>query len=194
MEVDKKGADLLLINSPLIKKYGIQNVLDSFKEVTHCPIFLETQILDQGKKEAENVLKKGANGITVLGMACRSTIDKVIEIAKRHGGKVMLDLLGLEYTRNKIEIATNMDVDLILARIGSDEQESGRTVLDILERTPTIEKSKLAVMGGIKKENFYDVLDYNPEVVIVGDYVLQRKAPGGTVEEIKEMMRRKSRL
>lgn len=194
IEVDKNGADFLLMNSALIKKYGIQNVLDSVKDVIHCPIFLETQILDRGKKEAANALKKGSDGITVLGMASRPTITKVLEMAKRYSGKVILDLLGLEFTRDKIEIATNMDVDLILARAGSDQQESGRTVLDVLERMPTIEKNKLAVMGGIKKENFYDVLDYNPEVVIVGDFVLESKDAGKSVEELKDIMRRKGRL
>ena len=86
--------DIVEIGTPLILKEGIQAV----SKVKECypdqVVLADLKIMDAGALEAEIGFDAGADMITVLGLASRTTKSAAKSTAEQHGGKIVVDLIN----------------------------------------------------------------------------------------------------
>src|ERR1700730_12467004 len=87
--------DLLEIGTPLIIEEGL-GALEKLKILYPDKLFLaDLKIMDAGHLEAKSGFRRGANVVTVLGLADDSTNQGAIAAAQEYDGYLMADLIGL---------------------------------------------------------------------------------------------------
>src|SRR5687768_2023233 len=89
------GVDWVEAGTPLIKSEGLEAVRHLKKAFPSHIVVADMKIMDTGGLETEMAIKAGAGVVTVLGAADDGTVREAVESARRYGGKVMLDLIGI---------------------------------------------------------------------------------------------------
>src|SRR5256885_684416 len=87
------GADWLEAGTPLVKSEGIEVVRQLKKSFPGKTIVADLKTMDTGAFEVEIAAKAGADVITVMGVTDDATILEAVRAARRHGSKIMVDLM-----------------------------------------------------------------------------------------------------
>jgi 3-hexulose-6-phosphate synthase len=80
--------DIIEIGTPLIIEHGLRPVALFKEKFPHKLILADVKIMDAGEHEAKLCFAKGADIVTVLGVAHDSTIAGVVKAAKAYGKQV----------------------------------------------------------------------------------------------------------
>lgn len=173
-----KYVDIIEVGTPLIKSEGIKAVSIIRKTFPDKEIVADLKTMDTGALEADLAFSNGADIITVLGAADDKTILGAIESARRHGKKVMVDLINCERDLSAF------DIDYELWHLGIDQQD-GRSVLREKKT-----KHKLAVAGGINKATLISIAKSGAslEIVIVGSAITKSDNPAKAAKDIANLI------
>ena len=184
------GVDIIEAGTPLIHKFGLTGVLPELRKISRGHMIVaDLKIADAGYISAKMAFENGANIVTVLCASSDKTILGAIEAAQEYEGKVMADLIVSKDIEKDIEKVMSLGVDFILVHTGLDEQQKGKSALDILkEPSIQIPPDKLAVAGGINPENITHVLKFNPAIIIVGGAIIRSKDPEMETRRLKTII------
>jgi len=186
------GVDIIEAGTPLIKKYGMLAV-ETIKSVSEKNLVVaDLKTLDTGYLEASLAFESGADIVTVSGLAPLETINEALKAAKEYDKMICIDLLGVSNLEKKIRTLERLKaVDFYLIHLGIDQQKNKEVLIKHLEHTiEVINRSKLAVAGGINRKTINQVLSFNPKIIIVGSAIYNSPNPKKTIDELLSIIRK----
>jgi len=184
--------DIVEIGTPFIIRYGIK-VVEEIKSIfSHLPLLADLKIVDAGEYESQMAFESGADIVTVLAAAEDSTIRATVKQAVKSKKSVMIDMIGInEIEKRTVEI-DKMGVNYICAHTGFDEQNKGKNpLINLVKVKNNTRNAKIAVAGGINLSNLNNILDENPDIVIIGSGIISEADRKGAAIKIKKIINKR---
>ena len=180
--------DIIEIGTPLCKAAGL-DAIRSMREI--CPdkiILADLKTPDVGALEATMAFDAGADMMTVIGGAAQATIEQALEVARKRGKEMLMELTGV---RDIIARATEwrrIGVDRIVYHREWDAQSAGREWTeedkDIIREL--IEMGyKVTVTGGMTMELLPFFADLPVSVLICGRGIREAADPRAAAHEMR---------
>jgi 3-dehydro-L-gulonate-6-phosphate decarboxylase len=180
--------DIIEIGTPLCKAAGLE-AIRSMREI--CPdkiILADLKTPDVGALEATMAFDAGADMMTVIGGAAQATIEQALEVARKRGKEMLMELTGV---RDIIARATEwrrLGVDRIVYHREWDAQSAGRVWTeedkDIMREL--IEMGyKVTVTGGMTMELLPFFADLPVSVLICGRGIREAADPRAAAHEMR---------
>lgn len=162
--------DLFEVGTPMILRDGMEPVRRLKARHPEMRVLADTKIVDGGSMECADACEAGADVVTVLALACDSTIRAVAETAHRYGRKAMADLLNVADLSRRAPELLALGVDYVCVHTAVDVQGQGRTPLgELRELVRAIPPERAAVAGGISPDTIDAYLAEQPAIVIMGN-------------------------
>lgn len=181
--------DIVEIGTPFIIRYGIKVVEEIKSMFPRLPLLADLKIADAGEYESQMAFKSGADIVTVLAAAEDSTIRVAVKEAVRSKKSIMIDMIGINDVEKRTLGIDKMGVNYICAHLGFDEQNKGNDLLkNLIKVKNNTQNAKIAVAGGINLLNLNNILDENPDIIIIGSGIISEVDRKGTVIKIKKII------
>lgn len=182
--------DIVEVGTPFIIREGVRAIADIKQTYPFLEVLADVKIMDAGDHEARLVYDAGADIVTVLGAAANVTIQKAAKTARDYQKKVMVDMIAVGNIEQRAMQIDKMGVDYICVHTASDVQNQGKNPLEELKRlNAVLQKTKLAVAGGITTEMLQHIIPYQPEIVIVGSAITTKQDKRKAALELKEAIK-----
>ncbi|WP_297534483.1 bifunctional 3-hexulose-6-phosphate synthase/6-phospho-3-hexuloisomerase [Thermococcus sp.] len=181
------GAHWLEVGTPLIKKEGMRAVELFKRRFPDRKIVADLKTMDTGALEVEMAARHGADVVSILGVADDKTIKDAVDVARRYGIRVMVDLIGVKDKVKRAKELEKMGVHYILVHTGIDEQAQGKTPLQDLAEVVKAVKVPVAVAGGLNLETIPKVIELGATIIIVGSAITKAKDPEDVTRKIIDL-------
>jgi len=181
------GAHWLEVGTPLIKKEGMRAVELFKRRFPDRKIVADLKTMDTGALEVEMAARHGADVVSILGVADDKTIKDAVDVARRYGIRVMVDLIGVKDKVKRAKELEKMGVHYILVHTGIDEQAQGKTPLQDLAEVVKAVKVPVAVAGGLNLETIPKVIELGATIIIVGSAITKAKDPEEVTRKIIDL-------
>ena len=182
--------DIAEIGTPLIIEEGM-HALEAVKAAFPDRSYLaDLKIMDAGSIEAASGFARGADIITVLAAADDVTISNAVARAAEYGGEVMVDLINVAEPAERAKQLEAIGVDSVCVHTAYDVQSATNGPLEELRIVRSAVACKVAVAGGLKRENIGEVVDAGADIVIVGSAITCHPDPASEAEAIHEALMR----
>lgn len=181
-------AEILEIGTPLIFRQGISAVTAVKQANPQMQVLADLKIMDGGALEATIAFEAGADIVTVLGVAHNSTIAGAVREARKHGRKVMADLIAVADIAGRAKEVEQLGVDYVCVHTAFDIQESHNPLAELTILSAVVPKEKRAVAGGVKLSTLNEIIQYCPEIVVVGGAITNQPDRRAAALEIKRRL------
>ena len=170
------GADIIEIGTPLIKIHGVKIIDLVHKAYPNIQIYADLKVVDFPEIVIPKFFSAGASLISVMIFATKRNIQKALELAKLYNKKILISTMGYPTSelKTRIEELSRLGVEYIIAHGSGEPNEAFYDMLKKLKIMSTIHNIKLIAAGGINKSNLYKILDYNPEMIIIGRGIIKK--------------------
>lgn len=169
------GVEWIEAGTPLIKTAGLEVVKRLRRTFPKKIIVADMKTMDVGALEVELAAKAGADVVCVLGAAADATISEAITAAKKHGAKVLVDLIAVGNPRTRAEEAEKLGADYIGVHVGIDQQKLGTDPLEQLRKVAGSVRLPIAVAGGITARTAPELAKHGASIIIVGGAITKAK-------------------
>ena len=160
--------DIAEVGTPLILEEGMA-ALEALKARRPDRLYLaDTKIADAGFLEADGVFRRGADIVTVLGVADNRTIEGALKAASEHSGKVMIDLIHVTNRVMRAKALDALGVHYLCLHTAYDVQSTGVDPLADLHAVRQAVRCSLAIAGGLTIDTVGDAAATGADVVVVG--------------------------
>ena len=199
MEIAKEaldgGVDWIEVGTPLVKSEGVEAIRALKKAFPGYTLVADMKTMDVGGFEVEIAAKAGADIITVMGLADDSTISESVQVAKRYGAKIMIDLMNVEDKLARSRRAAELGASYICLHVGIDEQmRGGVSMADQVRKVVQAIPIPVAVAGGITSETVADVLKAGASIIIVGGGIIKTDNITEAASRMKKAMEEKRNI
>ena len=161
--------DIFEVGTPVIMKYGNAPIKALKERYPEWTILADSKIMDGGSIECLDLVRAGADIVTVLAVSDNATVSEVVETAHASGREVMVDLMCVADIPARSRELVELGCDYIAVHTAFDVQRFGRTPLkDLRELVSAIDPAKAAVAGGVKQATVVDYVAEHPGIVIAG--------------------------
>ena len=169
------GVEWVEAGTPLIKAAGLDVVRRLNRTFPKKTIIADMKTMDVGALEAELAAKAGADIVCVLGAAADATISEAVTAARKHGAKVLVDLIAVADQRARAEEVEKLGADYIGVHVGIDQQKLGIDPLEQLHRVAGSVKVPIAVAGGITARTAPELVRHGASIIVVGGAITKAK-------------------
>ena len=178
--------DIAEVGTPFVIEEGMRPVRVFKEKFPEIEVLADVKIMDAGEYEADKCFEAGADICTVLGVSNNATIEGVVRSAKRHGKKVMADMIEVPDLAARAREIDAMGVDYICVHTAFDVQKTGKDPLDELRiLNGVIKNAKAAVAGGVKLATIDPIVAEGAEIIVVGGYICNASDRAATAKELK---------
>ncbi|MDK2913318.1 MAG: 3-hexulose-6-phosphate synthase / 6-phospho-3-hexuloisomerase [Thermococcaceae archaeon] len=181
------GAHWLEVGTPLIKKEGMRAVELMKRRFPDRKIVADLKTMDTGALEVEMAARHGADVVSILGVADDKTIKDAVDVARKYGIRVMVDLIGVQDKVKRAKELEKMGVHYILVHTGIDEQAQGKNPLEDLEKVVKAVNVPVAVAGGLNLETIPKVIELGATIIIVGGAITKAEDPEEVTRKIIDL-------
>ncbi len=190
LEETRGSIDIAEVGTPFVIEEGMAPVREFKKKFPEIEVLADVKIMDAGEYEADKCFGAGADICTVLGVSHNETIEGVVRSAKKHGKKVMVDMIAVEDLASRTKEIDQMGVDYICVHTAFDVQKLGQDPLDDLKTVnAVIKNAKSAVAGGVKLETVDAIVQEGAEIIVVGGAICNAKNKEAYAKEIKSHLK-----
>ncbi|SHS24881.1 3-hexulose-6-phosphate synthase [Mycobacteroides abscessus subsp. abscessus] len=165
----ESSIDIVEIGTPMILEYGMEPVRKVSAQYPNKWVIADTKIMDAGEFEAEIAFNAGASIVSVMGITNDETIIGAVKAAKKANGRVLADMMCVTNLEERAKELVELGVDYICVHTAYDVQGTQSPFASLARVQRSVGSKKCAIAGGINKESVNKVVEYNPEVVIVGN-------------------------
>jgi len=169
--------DLAEIGTGVIKEYGMCIIKEMKEKYRQLPLLADMKTCDDGRNEAIQAFRSGADIITVMAFAANQTIVDALSIARKYDKRIMIDLLSIQ-TSDRVEELVSLGCDLFCLHIGKDTQKHEeldvKSLIHLVDRFDTIE---VAIAGGINAEIVKKLQHFPIDILVVGSAITLSKNP-----------------
>jgi 3-keto-L-gulonate-6-phosphate decarboxylase len=144
----RAGVDLLEFGTPIVLYEGL-SVLDRFKTAfPDRPVLADVKIVDGARKYVVSAAEKGADFVTICGVASDASIHEALAGQRDTGITVMVDLYATpDPVQRAIEVV-GMGAQVVLVHYGGDARAEDPTADDTLAMLPRV-KAAVGVPVGV---------------------------------------------
>ncbi len=181
--------DVIEVGTPFIIEEGMRPVRELKKRYPKLEVLADTKIMDAGDLEADCAFQAGADIVTVLGASNDATILGAVEAAKRHHGKIMIDMIAVKDIAKRTQEIDAMGVDYICCHTAFDVQNTGKNPLEeLVIINQNVKNAKSAVAGGVKLATIDAIVEEGAAIVVVGGAISNAPDRAAMAKAIKERM------
>lgn len=186
IEEVKDYADIIEIGTSLIKDFGLESVRRIREKFPNVTILADIKTVDEAEYEFEAIYKAGADIATVLGCASLETIRICKRVANKYKKDYLIDLI--EVSKEKQEALKEFNDGIICVHMPSDN--NGQDLENLINSSIENLKSfnRLAVAGGVTKDNINIIKEYNLHIAIVGGAITKAKDIKKEAKELKKLL------
>jgi 3-hexulose-6-phosphate synthase len=189
LEETEGSVDIAEVGTPFIIEAGMVPVQTLKEKFPKVEVLADAKIMDAGEFEADKCFEAGADIVTVLGVSHDETIEGVVRSAKKHGGKVMVDMIAVPDLAKRTAEIDNMGVDYICVHTAFDVQASGQDPLEELKVVNgVIRHAKSAVAGGVKLNTMDPIVAEGAEIIVAGGAICNAQDRAAMAKAMKEKM------
>ncbi|MFB8422507.1 3-hexulose-6-phosphate synthase [Priestia megaterium] len=182
--------DIVEIGTPVVINEGLKAVKEIKEAFPSLKVLADLKIMDAGAYEVMKASEAGASIITILGATDDSTIKGAVEEAKKQGTQILVDMINVKNLEQRAKEVDALAVDYICVHTGYDLQAEGETPFEQLQTIKRVVKNaKTAVAGGIKLNTLPEVVQSQPDLVIVGGGITSEKDKRNVAEEMKKVVK-----
>ncbi|AQU73182.1 3-hexulose-6-phosphate synthase [Priestia megaterium] len=182
--------DIVEIGTPVVINEGLKAVKEIKEAFPSLKVLADLKIMDEGAYEVMKASEAGASIITILGATDDSTIKGAVEEAKKQGTQILVDMINVKNLEQRAKEVDALGVDYICVHTGYDLQAEGETPFEQLQTIKRVVKNaKTAVAGGIKLNTLPEVVQSQPDLVIVGGGITSEKDKRNVAEEMKKVVK-----
>ncbi|MFE4046004.1 MULTISPECIES: 3-hexulose-6-phosphate synthase [unclassified Priestia] len=182
--------DIVEIGTPVVINEGLKAVKEIKEAFPSLKVLADLKIMDAGAYEVMKASEAGASIITILGATDDSTIKGAVEEAKKQGTQILVDMINVKNLEQRAKEVDALGVDYICVHTGYDLQAEGETPFDHLQTIKRVVKNaKTAVAGGIKLNTLPEIVQSQPDLVIVGGGIISEKDKRNVAEEMKKVVK-----
>ncbi|MCF8888648.1 MULTISPECIES: 3-hexulose-6-phosphate synthase [Priestia] len=182
--------DIVEIGTPVVINEGLKAVKEIKEAFPSLKVLADLKIMDAGAYEVMKASEAGASIITILGATDDSTIKGAVEEAKKQGTQILVDMINVKNLEQRAKEVDALGVDYICVHTGYDLQAEGETPFDHLQTIKRVVKNaKTAVAGGIKLNTLPEIVQSQPDLVIVGGGITSEKDKRNVAEEMKKVVK-----
>lgn len=182
----ESSIDWIEVGTGVIKEYGMAIVRDIKEAYPDKVLVADMKTCDAGKHEAIQAFEAGADITTVMAFSADKTIVDTLEVARKYGKRIMIDLLGVT-DASRVAGLQKLGVDLVSLHYGKDMQLEGEMGEDLFSLIEGIEGMEVAIAGGINKESLAALSGKPLDTVIIGSAITAAENPGQAAKELKEV-------
>ncbi|QMV44767.1 3-hexulose-6-phosphate synthase [Cohnella cholangitidis] len=181
--------DIVEIGTPVVINEGLRAVKEIKEAFPNLRVLADLKIMDAGGYEVMKASEAGADIITVLGVSDDSTIKGAIAEARKHGKKIMVDMINVKDIEDRAREIDAFGVDYICVHSGYDHQADGKNSFEELAAIKRVVKqAQTAIAGGIKLDTLPEVIGAKPDLVIVGGGITGQADKKSTAAEMKRLV------
>lgn len=179
--------DIAEIGTPLIYREGMNALRVIRAQFPQLALLADLKIMDAGEEEASIAFEAGASYVTVLGVTQDKTIEGAVRSAQRHAGQIVVDMMQVVQPLERGQRLIQMGCDLLCLHTAYDLQsqnESPYSQLAYLNQH--IDRTHLAIAGGIHQNNLSHILPFFPAIIVVGGAITRSQTPAQSARNIRE--------
>lgn len=177
--------DILELGTPLIKSEGLRAVTAVKEAHPDKVVFADLKTMDAGSLEAEIAFAAGADLVTVLGTADDSTIAGAVDVARRHGKGVVVDLIGVKDKARRAHEVVELGAELVEMHAGLDEQAQEGYSLDDLLTAGRASGVPFSVAGGVSAATVGDVQAAGAQIAVAGGAIYSADDVGAAAQALR---------
>ncbi|CAM3420547.1 3-hexulose-6-phosphate synthase [Marinicrinis lubricantis] len=182
--------DIVEIGTPVVINEGLRAVKEIKEEFPALKVLADLKIMDAGGYEVMKASEAGADIVTVLGATDDATIIGAVEEAKKHGSKILVDMINVKDLEKRAQEIDALGVDYICVHTGYDLQAEGESPFEQLQVIKQVVKNaKTAVAGGIKLATLPEVVQAKPDLVIVGGGITGQQDKKTVAAEMQRLVK-----
>ncbi|MCM3653246.1 3-hexulose-6-phosphate synthase [Metabacillus litoralis] len=182
--------DVVEIGTPVVINEGLRAVNEVKKAFPNLTVLADLKIMDAAGYEVMKATEAGADIITILGAAEDASIKGAVEEAKKLGKQILVDMIAVKDLKGRAQELDSLGVDYICVHTGYDLQAEGQNPFEALRIIKSVVKNaKTAVAGGIKLETLPEVIQANPDLVIVGGGITSKEDKKATAAEMQKLIK-----
>lgn len=190
LDETKDHVDVIEVGTPFIIEEGMRPVREFKKRYPQLEVLADTKIMDAGELEADYAFRAGADIVTVLGASNDETVLGAVKAAKKHGGKIMIDMIAVKNLEERTKELDAMGVDYICVHTAFDVQSTGKNPLDELTVVnKVIKHAKSAVAGGVKLATIDAIVEEGAEIIVVGGAISNAEDRPAMAKAMKSHMK-----
>jgi 3-keto-L-gulonate-6-phosphate decarboxylase len=179
--------DIIEIGFPMVVTFGLRLVEEVRALAPTSTICVDVKVFHGGTGVTTRCFDAGANIVTVLSGAPDPVIRKMVEKSRVHGGQIMCDMVAppRKVAQRTAEV-DDLGVDYVMVSTGFEPEYdydidkprrwSFRPRVKPLDLAGAVKRNlrnaKLALHTGIDESNIRQILELEPEIVIVGRAIL----------------------
>ncbi|WAH42568.1 3-hexulose-6-phosphate synthase [Alicyclobacillus fastidiosus] len=182
--------DIVEIGTPIVINEGLHAVKAMKDAFPDLEVLADLKVMDAGGYEVMKASEAGADIVTVLGVSEDETIRGAVEEARKRNRKVLVDMIGVKDLETRAREVDALGVDYICVHTGYDLQAVGQNSFEDLRSIKRVVKhAKTAVAGGIKLDSLAEVVNAEPDIVIVGGGITGESDKRSVAREMKQLIR-----
>lgn len=181
--------DIVEIGTPVVINEGLRAVKEIKEAFPELKVLADLKIMDAGGYEVMKASEAGADIITVLAVSDDSTISGAVQEARKQNRKVMVDMINVKNIEERAQEIDALGVDYICVHSGYDHQAAGKNSFAELNAIKRVVKhAKTAIAGGIKLDTLPEVIQANPDLVIVGGGITGQADKKAVAEQMQKLI------
>ncbi|WP_409300582.1 3-hexulose-6-phosphate synthase [Peribacillus sp. SCS-155] len=182
--------DVVEIGTPVVINEGLRAVKEIKEAFPSLTVLADLKIMDAGAYEVMKASEAGADIITVLGATDDATIKGAVEEARKQGTKILVDMINVKDIEQRAKEIDALGVDYICVHTGYDLQAVGENSFQQLQTIKRVVKNaKTAVAGGIKLNTLPEVIEAQPDLVIVGGGITGQENKQAVAAEMQKLVK-----
>jgi 3-hexulose-6-phosphate synthase len=166
----RAGVDWLEAGTPLLLAEGLRGVRALRERFPQHPIVADLKTMDGGELETEMMAQAGASCVVVMSQAHPATVRAVVRAARRHGLKVMGDVLASPDKPAAARALQAAGCDYVIVHTGFDERRENpkATPWDDLAAVVAAVDVPVQAVGGLRLEDLDRLPAAGAPLVVVG--------------------------
>lgn len=178
------------VGTPLVFREGMHALRRIREAHPQLTLVADLKIMDAGRAEADIAFCAGADVVTVMALAADATIAGVLESARAHKKRAMVDMMQVADTRSRAMELVALGCDLLCLHTAHDQQAAlGSPFAQLADLRKALPLTSLAIAGGVKLPALTQVLPLKPQVIIVGSAITGSADPRESAKRFHERIR-----
>ncbi|KMY53979.1 3-hexulose-6-phosphate synthase [Bacillus sp. FJAT-27231] len=185
--------DIVEIGTPVVINEGLRAVKEIKQAFPNLKVLADLKIMDAGAYEVMKASEAGADIVTVLGATDDATIKGAVEEAKKQGTQILVDMINVKDLEQRAKEIDALGVDYICVHTGYDLQAAGENSFQQLQTIKRVVKNaKTAIAGGIKLDTLSEVVETQPDLVIVGGGITGQQDKKAVAAKMESLIKQES--
>lgn len=182
--------DIVEIGTPVVINEGLRAVKEIKDTFPHLKVLADLKVMDAAGYEVMKASEAGADIVTILAVAEDETIKGAVAEARKQNRQILVDMIGVKDIAARAKELDVFGVDYICVHTGYDLQAVGKNSFEDLNTIKRVVKqAKVAVAGGIKLATLPEVIQAQPDLVIVGGGITSTEDKQATAAEMQRLIR-----